>query len=50
MLSSLTITQGKSDAGGGIYLLDSTLTLNNCTVIGNSTPGLGAGIVNSNGR
>jgi hypothetical protein len=37
MLNSLTITNGETDGDGGGILNDGTLTVNNCTLSGNST-------------
>ncbi|HVM48010.1 MAG TPA: choice-of-anchor Q domain-containing protein [Candidatus Acidoferrum sp.] len=44
-ISGLTITNGSTGSGGGIYNDRSTLTLSNCAVSGNSAP-LGGGIYN----
>ncbi len=52
-ISSLTITNGHTaglnfpdDAGGGIYNDHATLTVSDCTLIGNSATGSGGGIDN----
>jgi hypothetical protein len=47
-LSGLTITNGRvsGDYGGGIYNNRCTLTLNNCTLSGNSADYDGGGIFN----
>jgi hypothetical protein len=48
-ISSLTITNGSGDLGGGIYNNQSTLTVSNCWITGNSAPGAGGGGIYSNG-
>ena len=43
-LNSLTITNGYSTNDGGGILNDGTLTLTNCTLLGNSAPYVGLGV------
>lgn len=45
-ISGLTIENGKSFGGSGIYILGGTLTLDNVAISNNSTPYYGAGIYN----
>ena len=45
-LSDLTIANGASDIGGGIFNDHAYLTLSNCTVSGNSATGSGGGLDN----
>ena len=46
-IASLTITNGRADAGGSIYTGPGALTVSNCTLSGNSaTNGRGGGIYN----
>src|SRR5439155_21026372 len=46
-VAGLDITNGSaSDWGGGIYNNQSVLTVNNCRIVGNFTPGWGGGIFN----
>ncbi len=45
-IEGLTVGNGHSDFGGGIYNGDATLTVSNCTVIGNSATATGGGISN----
>jgi hypothetical protein len=46
-LTGLTITNGYAAifGGGGIYNVGANLTLNRCTLVGNSTPGSGGGLL-----
>ena len=46
-ISGLTITNGNAGYGGGIYNNQSTLTLNNCTIAGNSAVDGGGGLWNA---
>jgi hypothetical protein len=48
-ISGLTITDGSSDNGGGIYNDNATLTVSNSTVSGNSASQFGGGIYNDGG-
>jgi CSLREA domain-containing protein len=45
-ISNLTIRNGNSNAGGGIYNEHGTLTVNNCAVSGNTASSIGGGIYN----
>ena len=48
-LGGLTITNGKSNYGGGIYLSSGTLSVINCTISENTTESSGGGIDNYEG-
>ena len=49
VLNSLIITNGKTTAGGGLYIIGGILTLNQCTLAGNSSSGNGGGIAYGGG-
>jgi len=44
VLEGFTITNGNADDGGGMYIYDSSPTINNCMFIGNSAEDDGGGI------
>ncbi len=48
-ISGLTITEGNADEGGGLYN-SGTVTLNDCTISGNSAGGNGGGVYNYGNR
>ena len=48
-LSNVTVDGNTAPAGSGLVSSDSTLTVNNCTVSGNTTTGQGGGLLNSGG-
>lgn len=48
-ISGLTIANGRSVQGGGIYKLRGTLTLRDCTLRGNSAGDAGGGVLIANG-
>ena len=48
-LTNTTVSGNTAGAGGGLYVSISTLTLNSCTISGNSCTGSGGGVLVTNG-